>query len=413
MTTALITPTSELPDAAASCESHSATYLAASLDDVSRVTGAWRTLRARFGPATLNNDIDRYLETVRQAGPAVRPHVLAMSSPADPIAVMIGRAHNRRLSHTLGYCRIPGIRLRCLDIVYGGIITDNSPQSIRGVISYLSDALHSRDFDLVTINHEPVSSPLHASLLANSDLRRRLVPASADAHWRLALEPHSYDEVISRFTRKHRYNMRRAARLLSTHFDDDVQLICVRTRRDLDRFAPDAADLVASTYQRSIPGAFRATPPQLALLGVEADRDCLRAYGLYCRGRLVAFQIGVTRQGVYHLGSTAFLPQYKSLSPGQALLVRVIADLCDAGLHWIDYGFGDAEYKRAYGSECWDEVTIHLYGTSLRARCTQALQAVTTSLSRRARHLTAQTALARRMKRRWRNFLTPGGRTNA
>ncbi len=144
------------------------------------------------------------------------------------------------------------------------------------------------------------------------------------------------------------------------------------------------------------------------LLRREASRSRLRSYWLECAGQPIAFQIGAVCDGVYNLLSTAFLPEDAAVLPGQVLLVRVIEDLREARIGSIDYGFVDALYKRMYGTESWDEVTVHLYAKYVRASSTRVVHRVAVGLHRRAFAAAARGGRLGRVKKRRRSQLAKG-----
>src|SRR5207247_5580767 len=99
-----------------------------SIDEIERIRQRWIDLRQQSGCASLNNDFDRYLATLRSMGADVRPHVV-MIGHDDDAALVIGRTHTHSEACRVGYFRIPEPPLRTLDIVYGGII--RGPGSMR------------------------------------------------------------------------------------------------------------------------------------------------------------------------------------------------------------------------------------------------------------------------------------------
>lgn len=144
------------------------------------------------------------------------------------------------------------------------------------------------------------------------------------------------------------------------------------------------------------------------LLRLEASRDRLRSYWLECAGQPIAFQIGAACDGIYNLLSTAFLPEDAAFLPGQVLLVHVIEDLRQARIGSIDYGFVDGLYKRMYGTENWEEVTVHLYAKNIRASSARVVHRVAVGLHRRASVALARGGLLARVKKQWRSRLARG-----
>ena len=187
---------------------------------------------------------------------------------------------------------------------------------------------------------------------------------------------------MTRFSRKHRYNMRRADRILVEHFDGKVSLRRITRSDQVDGFVHEAARITAAGYQGRIGAGIGRPDVQRRILSAAARDGCLRCYLLECAGTAVAYQAGVVCDNVYHLQSTAFMPDCGALSAGQVLLVRVIRDLSDGDVRAIDYGFGDARYKQIYGTESWDEATIYLYGPSFIGSCARIVHRLTGAATR-------------------------------
>jgi CelD/BcsL family acetyltransferase involved in cellulose biosynthesis len=85
--------------------------------------------------------------------------------------------------------------------------------------------------------------------------------------------------------------------------------------------------------------------------------------------------------------------------------VRVFRDLAEAGFEQYDHGFGDAEFKRTFGTHAWTEATITCYGGGLRPRYARAVQRTADVLSTLARASVSRLGLTDALKRRWRRRL--------
>ena len=91
------------------------------------------------------------------------------------------------------------------------------------------------------------------------------------------------------------------------------------------------------------------------------------------------------------------------------MLIRAMRDLCASGVRAIDYGFGDAGYKRMYGTESWNEATIYLYAPTREGRSARLLHCLVRTVSR----LAAWRWLAQRVKKHWRARLASGAASTA
>jgi CelD/BcsL family acetyltransferase involved in cellulose biosynthesis len=336
--------------------------------DCRALAGSWRELLAAAGGPTLNTDPDYYLATVDAFGEACAPDVTILRDE-DGVAraAVVGRSSTRRLPSRVGHVALPAPRLRGLDVVYGGVLTDGTTEAITAIGACLGARIRRGSVDHVMINRAPLAPALADALAAEGVTVRSDPP---QPHWRRRLPADG--NVLATFSRKHRGNVRRADRRLVAAFDGDARLERITEPDELAPFAEEAAALTASGYQQGLGAGFRNTPAQRAVLEAAARRGDLRCYVLRAGGAAAAIQVGVLRDDIFHLQATAFRPDLAALSPGQVLLVRVLEDLAGDGCGALDFGFGDAPYKRVYGNESWEEATIHVFRRhprALAARC--------------------------------------------
>ena len=76
----------------------------------------------------------------------------------------------------------------------------------------------------------------------------------------------------------------------------------------------------------------------------------------------------------------------------------------------MDFGFGDADYKRRLANRHWDEVDLMVYGAGPRAVAANVGRSAILGADRLARRAAGQDRIAR-VKRRWRALRTPAGQT--
>jgi CelD/BcsL family acetyltransferase involved in cellulose biosynthesis len=333
-----------------------------------------------------------------------RPYVVALGPPESPRALVVARRSNRRATYRLGYLTFSTPLLRCLDVVYEGLLPDGQPESLRMAIDYLAARLARGGVDLVSFNHLRSEQAEQMAAVAP-----RAVFDRPELHRRFELVPGSYEQTISGFSKKHRYNMRRADRLFVERLGGDVRLRVFTQEQELDQFFSPAARITARTYQGGLNVGLVDNSVTRALLSAEASAGRLRCYWLEAKGEPIAHQVGCVHGDTYYLAATSFLPQYSELSPGQVLLVRVIEDLCTTNVRWIDYGFGDAEYKRIYGTEFWMEQSVRLYGRTPRATAVWAMDLAVTRGVAWLHAIADRLGVVRRLKNAWRRRVTRNG----
>ena len=82
-----------------------------------------------------------------------------------------------------------------------------------------------------------------------------------------------------------------------------------------------------------------------------AENGILRCYIVYLRGNPCAFGWGKLSYGKFAFQQTGYDPQYRQLSPGTALMIRMIRDLIEnTNCKVFDFRWGGEEYKSRLGN---------------------------------------------------------------
>ncbi len=418
------------PAPAAETVSRITATIARSPDSLPQLNEGWLDLRRKVGWITPENEPRHYAAAVgAMRGP--RPEVTLFTDEVHPRAIIIGRRATRRLDCRFGYLTAPSPRLQCLDIVHGGLLTDGSQAAGVAVKDHLSSMISEGRVDYVTANHLPVTHELFGLLTDRGVFPGAILVDAHERHWRFSLDHRpsedklialpwreaihssrmaddvpSYEEYIRHHkTPKSRKNLRRNDRQLVSRFDGNVELRRITGFRGLDAFITEAVRITEAGYQGALGAGFGSPTIQHPILATAACEGRLRCYLLMARGEAIAFKTGVVDDGVYHLHSTAFLPQFADVSPGQVLLVRVLRDLAADGIRALDYGLGDARYKQVHGTYCWEEASIHMFAGTVRAATARTLLTLAAETNRWGRRLAGRTDSIDRLKKLWRRHL--------
>ena len=410
-------------------ETHVSLRIVRTRDELPSLRPDWERMRNEFGLPTLETEPNHFLAVLPTITPPADPEVALFHAGNRPCAMIIARRSTRRLERRLGYLRARCARLRCIDVVYGGLISDGSPAAARAVLDHLA-ALTRDGVDCITFNHLPLTHTLYRAL-TDKQIFRAAHAHPAQRHWRFSLtrppgadkrapvpwtaclrdpvaspSPPTLDEYFRRHkSLKSRKNMRHSERRLAAHFDGDVSLERATRPDDIDSFIREADVITSASYQGPIGAGLGDPITQRAILISAAERGELRSYVLRCGGKAIAFQTGIVCRNAYHLQSTAFLPRHASLSPGQVLLVKVLRDLVEHGITTVDYGLGDAQYKQVYGTYCWEEATIRLFARTPRGRAESLIDQIARQGDDLARRLVGRTGSSNCIKRLWRAAL--------
>ena len=234
--------------------------------------------------------------------------------------------------------------------------------------------------------------------------------SAAPAHWELAV-PDSYDAFLSSLSKSTRESAKRYPKKLEKEFGDRLSLEVFRDVADSERVFTDLRRVAEKTYQQGLGVSFAQTELQRRLTTLTMERGWFRAYVLYLDDEPIAFWQGQAYNGVFSTGVPGFDPAYADHRVGNYVLFKLIADLCaDESIETLDYGFGDAEYKRRFGSRSWDEQDVHLFAPTAKGYRTNAIRSAllaTVAGSRRACSGAATGSTGSR--KRWRDRLSRGG----
>ena len=83
-------------------------------------------------------------------------------------------------------------------------------------------------------------------------------------------------------------------------------------------------------------------------------------------------------------------------------------DFCnDKTTEAVDYGFGDAQYKRSYCNQSWREASLYFFAPTLKGLKLNAARTATIGISQFAKSVLDRTGFLTKAKRVWRKHLTP------
>jgi CelD/BcsL family acetyltransferase involved in cellulose biosynthesis len=309
---------------------------------------AWHgLLRAQKPPTTLYSS-PRWLDHLVAAGD---PGVLAIVVEDDSGKV-VGAMPMRRERFALGREPISGLALSTLTVadLLGSVPLlpdddDLARDALAGALSALPEC------DAILLDALPIGSRCYR-LMKEPDRARRFFSYFSDpgrpAH---ALElGSSFDEYVARMRPKARYNLRRAVRKLEER--GGLELVRTRLPDELDVFLNEASLIRRASWQRAVApelgGNAEANRRHLSDL---ARRGLLRSYVLRSGGVPSAFVIGFQGDGVYYYWEIGYRRDLARFSPGTVLLYLLIEDLFASDPPAVlDFGKGDAEFKRRFGT---------------------------------------------------------------
>lgn len=348
----------------------------------------------RMPLGSLDAHPDRFLAVMRARDEVLRPHVLLR----EPDTMLVARLEDRVAAARFGYATVHRARLRCLTVVHGG--TAGEPADL---VALLLKALRGGEAQAVFFHRVPVDSPLHRAVLGAAPAARRQRFAPGGRHWACDL-PESFEAFLETMPR--RRSLQRYARKLTRELGDRLTIARYRAPEDLPRVLADLETVAVRTYQRGLGAGFAVDRDRL-LVQVGLERGWFNAWVLYVDGAPVAFEIGDIHAGTYRLAGKGYDPDWAERRVGNVLALRVWEDLCtDPAVRAVDFGFGDADYKRDVATRGWDEVDLTIHAPTARGLSLSLGHSAVTGADRLARRAAGRERIAH-VKRRWRARRTP------
>jgi CelD/BcsL family acetyltransferase involved in cellulose biosynthesis len=361
---------------------------------------------SRLQPSMFLADPDHFLTFLRSRPTVIRPHVVLLERDGEPRALAVARIEDQRLPAKVGYKTVLNPKLRVLVVGNGGFVAPGGEVDARALLDELSAALSRGEAELLRLRLLPLDSPAHRLAKTLPSFARREHVSAPIVHWRLKL-PASLDEFLKTRSSRTRGNLRRYARKLVEEYGDRLVVDVVDDPAQIDRLFADTMAVARKTYQHGLDAGFADTPERRALVGLELERGWFRGYVLSIDGVPQAFWHGTAYRGTFFTGATGYDPELRNLRLGTFILMRMIDDLCrDETIDVVDYGIGDAEYKRIFGDESWLEEDVHVFAPRLRPIAVNAARSAVLAAAGVARRVVEERGLAQRLKRGWRGRLS-------
>jgi CelD/BcsL family acetyltransferase involved in cellulose biosynthesis len=350
--------------------------------------------------------LDVFLSVVETLEGVVRPHVLVHLRDGRPDALLVARLEERVLPARFGYATLYRPRVRSVTVVAGGAAGDAAAQA--RLVGELYAGLHRREADVVLFHHLEVGSTLHAAAtrLAPGWRLQQLVEPTPH---RVMDLPDGAAALLPSLGKRLRDNFKRSRRMVHKQFGERATIRRFDAPAEAEEVIAALEAVAARTYQRGLGAGFDAERDRpLVTLGLR--HGWFRAWVLSIDGEPRAFELGSVHDDRFIVGAKGYDPELARAEIGTALQLHVLEELAgDPAIAAVDFGFGDADYKRRLATRSWDEVDVIVYGRSRRGATAMAGRTVVLAGDRCARRAVGPERIAT-VKRRWRALRTPRAR---
>jgi hypothetical protein len=374
---------------------------ARTLEEVEALRGYWQSFEA----PSIEDDVDYFVETVQSAPSVIRPHVILFERDGQPEALTIGRVESAAVESTFGYRTVYRPNLRLL-VVQNTIAHNESGSAARRLVRELNDSLSHREADAAQLRRLAPSSPLYSAARRMPPLLCRDHLVVSRMRWMLDL-PDSLGALLASRSPHARSRVRTVESRLRKKYGERLSLRTVRAPEELDHHVPDLDSVARETYQRNLGGSVVEKVELERMIAFALDRGWFRAYLLYLDSEPIAYATGFVYNRVFTGAEIGYRPAYSGDRVGTFLLLRIIEDLCrDPAVDRLDYGPGDAEYKRRFSSIGSEEADVFIFAPIAHAIRVNLARTAISAATEAGRRTLKKTALYAPVKRRWRQMLS-------
>jgi hypothetical protein len=353
-----------------------------------------------------NADIDFYLTILRSRSEILRPHVIVLRRNGVVQSILVGRIEKKPFEIWLGYKKISLPPVRFLTLVHGGLLGDNSEACVAKLVDSVQNSLRDGEADVAWFHGlETDSAYCQMARKVGGVFTRDRFPIWIQ-HWSLQL-PASFEELVRRRSSRSRYNLKRYSKLLREAFGDQLTVRAFRGVNELESMLTDLETIASKTYHRGLGAGFINNDENRKLITLAANQDWLRAHILYIKGSPAAYWTGILYKRTLFTWTTGYDPDFREFRLGTFLLQRMLDDLCrESGAEQVDFGFGDAEYKREWGDHERQQASFFLFSPGLTGLFLNMLRTPAMGASALVRGVLARTGALQKVKKIWRGRLT-------
>jgi len=379
--------------------------VAKSLEEIEAVRGIWEQMQCSESIPALNSNIDHYLSILQSLEEEVQPYVIVLYYNEAPEAMVIGRIEKQQIICRVGYKTVLKPSLRCLSVVYGGILGRPSEQVSARLVQELIDTLKQGTVDVVFLNHLIIDSYVHRLSRTIPRFLCRDHFQVVEDHWQTYL-PKTAEEFYASIKRKRKKEWKRLSRRLEDAAGGSLELKCYNGVDQVEHFIEVASKISAMTYKEALNVGFNDSSYTHSILTQAAKRNNWRAYVLYAGQVPCAFETGIVYDHIYFAEFIGYSPQWSNFSPGTILFVKVFEDLChNTPVEIFDYGFGAAGYKERFGTKSWPEVSVYIFAPRLYPVTINVLRSSVKSMNVGLQYIAQKIGSLSWIKRQWRYVL--------
>lgn len=292
--------------------------------------------------------------------------------------------------------RLPGMRITPL--AQNGLA---SADAATALLRWLHQAYPAH---ALLVTDAEVETPLYQSVAGARSVGYHIVRHDTDAHLfhRFA---GSYADFFDKRGSKYRNQLRKKEKVFKDAFGEDWTLREYRRADEVEAFLQAASALNRKTYQYRLFGeSIDVDAAHVSATQRAAAEGLFRSFVLWARDEPLCFVLGHQRaDGVFEHRQTGFDPAHRAASPGLFCNIQLLKRLYEHDTPTLmDFGSGDAEYKRLFSTETRTTANLVLVPRLMRYAWVVGAHRATTALNEHAASLLERLGVKQWLKRRMR-----------
>lgn len=371
------------------------------IEDLDKLEKSWRRLQAEAPLYDPNGDFDHYLTVLQSKKETLSPFVVSIECDGQIEGLLVGRLDREKIVSSIGYKKIFGLELVCLNIIYGGVLLSSGFNEYKELLDFVRNKCKTKGIDIINFNMVDAESQLYKYIISYYKWPAREIFGLRQKHFRIEFRESFKDYFLSLSK-----NTRKNIKKYSNRFEKEFQGR-YRIQKFFDGNIEELIDYCSKvhnkTYKKGLGVGLEDVELTIKRFKLAEKKGWNHSRVLFIDDEPAAYQIGyLYKEGFFGMGK-GFDPKYSQFRIGNYHFFKMLEDLFNLEtVKFVDFGFGDAEYKEIFGNSHWDEINVSIYPKNFKNMWIILLRTWISILDRTGRLVVKKLDIEKRIKKLWR-----------
>ena len=311
-------------------------------------------------------DYGYFTQIVINEKSVIKPQIIVVYKNENPIFLLIGTILEKDYKLKIGYNSLFKLKVQILEIMYEGILGTQSPLVCRETVYYLKRYLAKERIDYIDFKQLNINSNMHKALKEFSGKLFISRPDLPNPHIYMDI-PQSFRQYLETLDGKERRKIKSETNKFENLLKGKYEIKLYQDIKDLVTIMRDINLIHSKTYQYKLNAPMIYDNETRKKIQFELENKMLRVWIMYIEGKPVSFSTGLLYKDTLLGCKMGYLSEYGQYRPGAYLMTKVVCYLCENNIvSKLDFGFGDAFYKKRYCSSTNFESNVFIFSHNLR-----------------------------------------------